>query len=371
MSNPSLVLPSYGGDCLTSVIPVLLGVESRPGATDMSWIPTSFDRRLPTVLLVRDGLGWSQLQSRLHLAPTLAAMPAARITSTAPSTTATALTSITTGLTPGEHGIVGYRMHMGDSVMNTLRWGNEGGDCRRTFPPHFVQSCPPFMGMRVPVVSRAEFESTGFTEAHLRGVRHEGWRAASSIPVIIGDLLRRGESFVYAYYDGIDKIAHERGFGEYYDAELQVTDELVARIAHAMPEGTQLLVTADHGQVHVGSNTVVLDASVTAMLTTQSGEGRFRWLHAGRGARGTLEQLCRELYGDIAWVVSRQQVLDEKWFGPRVTADTERRLGDVALVARDAVSFEDPADSGPFALVCRHGSLTADEMYVPFLVSQH
>ena len=43
----------------------------------------------------------------------------------------------------------------------------------------------------------------------------------------------------------------------------------------------------------------------------------------------------------------------------------------VALVARDAVSFEDPADSGPFALVCRHGSLTADEMYVPFLVSQH
>ncbi|MEY4228061.1 MAG: hypothetical protein RLZ84_653, partial [Actinomycetota bacterium] len=48
----------------------------------------------------------------------------------------------------------------------------------------------------------------------------------------------------------------------------------------------------------------------------------------------------------------------------------ERRLGDVALVASSAVSFEDPADSGPFDLVCRHGSLTADEMYVPFLAAE-
>lgn len=370
MSNPSLVLPAYGDACLTSVIPTLLGAASRTTAEEMTWIPGTLDLKLPTVLLVLDGLGWNQLEARRQLAPTMASMSSTRITSTAPSTTATALTSITTGLTPGEHGIVGYRMHMGDSVMNTLRWGNETGDCRRKFPPHIVQSCPPFMGMRVPVVSRAEFESTGFTEAHLRGVQHEGWRAASSIPLIIGDLLRRGETFVYAYYDGVDKIAHERGFGDFYDAELRVTDELVAQVISAMPNGTQLVVTADHGQVHVGGDTIILDPSLAAMFVVQSGEGRFRWLHAARGARASLEEQCRDLYGDVAWVVSRQQVLDEKWFGSRVTTDTERRLGDVALVARGPVSFEDPADSGPFELVCRHGSLTPDEMYVPFLVAQ-
>ena len=44
------------------------------------------------------------------------------------------------------------------------------------------------------------------------------------------------------------------------------------------------------------------------------------------------------------------------------------RLGDVALVPFEPVTFFDPADSGPFQLVCRHGSLTADEMYVPLLV---
>ena len=43
------------------------------------------------------------------------------------------------------------------------------------------------------------------------------------------------------------------------------------------------------------------------------------------------------------------------------------RLGDVALVARAPVSFHDPADSGPFELVCRHGSLTSAEVLVPLL----
>jgi hypothetical protein len=43
------------------------------------------------------------------------------------------------------------------------------------------------------------------------------------------------------------------------------------------------------------------------------------------------------------------------------------RLGDVALVAREAVAFLDPADIGETRLAARHGSLTPAEMYVPLL----
>ena len=48
-----------------------------------------------------------------------------------------------------------------------------------------------------------------------------------------------------------------------------------------------------------------------------------------------------------------------------VSPPVQARLGDVALVARDEISFHDQADSGPFELVCRHGSLTSAEVYVP------
>ena len=52
-----------------------------------------------------------------------------------------------------------------------------------------------------------------------------------------------------------------------------------------------------------------------------------------------------------------------------VTDTARSRLGDVALVAREVVSYVDPGDTGLFELRARHGSLTADEMLVPFLVS--
>ncbi len=70
-----------------------------------------------------------------------------------------------------------------------------------------------------------------------------------------------------------------------------------------------------------------------------------------------------------AWVVTRDQVVDEGWFGPRVGSEARRRLGDVALVPFEPVAYHDPDDSGPFQLIGRHGSLTRAEMHVPLLVA--
>jgi hypothetical protein len=99
----------------------------------------------------------------------------------------------------------------------------------------------------------------------------------------------------------------------------------------------------------------------------QSGEGRFRWLHAKGGAAGELLAIATERYADVAWVVGRDEIIDGKWFGPTMSAPIAARLGDVALVARDPISFNDPADSGPYRLICRHGSLTPAEVFVPML----
>jgi hypothetical protein len=68
-------------------------------------------------------------------------------------------------------------------------------------------------------------------------------------------------------------------------------------------------------------------------------------------------------------VRSRQQIIDDGWFGPTVSPPVAARYGDVALVPFEPISFDDPADSGPFPLVCRHGSLTSAEMLVPLLAA--
>ena len=74
-------------------------------------------------------------------------------------------------------------------------------------------------------------------------------------------------------------------------------------------------------------------------------------------------------HGDRAWVRTRDELVAEGWFGPRVGSDALARLGDVALVAKGTVAFTEPTDTGPYHLIGRHGSLTADEMLVPFLAA--
>lgn len=362
------IIPDYSGANVRGIVPALLGPSSWASSLP-SWFPAPVAESEQCVMLVLDGLGWDQLQSNAASMPTVSAMTGRSIHTVAPTTTATALTSITTGLTPGEHGIVGYRMVVGGDVMNVLRWSVGDQMVRRSKPPVEIQPYEPFLGQTVPVVTLAELESSAFSEAHLRGCTQAGWRASSSIPVTAAQLVAAGERFVYCYYGGIDKIAHERGFGPYYDAELRAADRLVADLLEALPAGTSLLITADHGQVMVGDAIVTPSAQMMQGVTMQSGEGRFRWLHAAPGALEDVRAAAEAEVGHLAWVVTRDQTIDEQWFGSSVPPSVRSRLGDVALVAHADVSFHDDADSGVFELQCRHGSLTSAEVAVPLLAA--
>jgi hypothetical protein len=363
MSDQPL-LPSYGGACITNLVPALL----HPTDLVPPWLPSAAAGAERIVLLVLDGLGWNQLATRRASAPALSDMDGGPITTVAPSTTATALTSISTGLPPGEHGIVGYRMAIHGEVLNVLRWNTAAGDARQTIPPNKVQVQPAFGGQRPPVVTRAEFERSGFTLAHLDETRFTGYRTLGTLAAEVVRLARSGEPFVYAYYEGLDKVSHEYGLGAQYDEELRWADHLVATLLERLPSGTVLVVTADHGQVVVPQEHVVeLPGEVQALIATQSGEGRFRWLHARGGRAGTLLDTARSALGDVAWVRSREEAIAEGWYGPIVTDTAASRLGDVLLAAKDTYAFHDPNDTGPYVLVGRHGSLTEDEMLVPLL----
>jgi len=338
-----------------------------------AWLPAPARDAEQVVLLLLDGLGWEQLVQRFALAPALADMVGGPITSVVPTTTATALTSVALGQPPARHGVVGYRLRVdgptGDEVLNVLRWRTVSGDARPFVPPQAFQPQPAFAGRGVPVVTRAEFLSTGFTVAHLSGTRQVGWWLPSGMPVEVGRLLAAGERFVYAYYDGVDKCAHISGFDAHYDAELVAADRLVADLRAVLPPGAVLVVTADHGQVEVGSAVAPVDEAVAAHTAMMSGEGRFRWLHARPGEADALAEAARDRYRDEAWVWTVDQLDQGGWFGGPLTATTRRRLGDVALVPYLARAYQDPADTGELRLVCRHGSLTEAEMLVPCLAA--
>lgn len=370
------VLPDYRGSCLSNVVPALLGPSD---ATD--WLPAPIREAKAVVLLLVDGMGWEQLRDRAELTPVLSSMEGGPMTTVAPTTTTTALTSLVTGAAPGEHGLIGYQIFIQGQVLNALRWtaGQRPSDARKTIVPEQVQTRPAFFGRRVPAVGRSEFQGTGFTRAHLDGVDHKGYKLTSSIAVEVKMLIDGGAPLVYAYYDGPDRIGHEYGFGPYLDAEYAEVDRLVAQILAVLPPEAALLVVSDHGQVMVGDNKVELSRDVIAMTSVVSGEARFRWLHARPGRAAELLDAAAERYSRFGLVVDRQQVLDEGWFGPHVGPEARSRMGEVALVPREPVAFTEPkaptrntsgSETRPqFQLVARHGSLTSAEVLVPCLAA--
>jgi len=367
------LLPDYRGACIANVVPSLISGLDPPDA-DPGWLPDIARHAAQVVLLVLDGLGWEQLRARSSLAPTLSSADGIdrAITSVAPTTTACALTSITTGRPPSDHGLLGYRLALDDQILNVLRWTLGSGvarDVRREVPARQLQPFPSFAGAAgtVPVVSKSEFGGTGFTAAHLGNSPLHGYRVLSSLPLEVGRLLAEGERLIYAYYDGIDKVAHGSGLGELYDAELVAVDRLVADVVEQLPSGAVLVVTADHGQIDVGQRVELLGRDVMASVAFLSGEGRFRWVHARAGAADDLERALIERYQDTTWVMSRDQVIDQGIFGGPLRDELVCRLGDVALLPHVPIAFLDPADTGESRLQSRHGSLTADELLVPLV----
>ena len=362
----NMIIPKPGECSLVDVMPAALGRSPRPDPPlDLLDQPPG-----PIVLVVIDGLGWEQMGARLALAPTLASLVGGPICSVAPSTTAVALTSLTTGLTPSEHGVLGYRMVVDGEVFNTLRWSTPSWpDARRSIPADSVQTFEPFLGDKVSVVTKAEFAKTGFTQAHLRGGRLDNYRTLSALVQKVAWSARAGEALTYCYYDGLDKVGHEYGLGEVYDQELKFVDRLVADIIDAVPSQTTVVVTADHGLVDCGNRVIPLDRDLESYVGSLSGEGRFRWLHAKPGCQTELLEAAESCHGGHAWVRSIEQIIDEQWFGRFMSPSHRARLGDVALVASEPVAFDDPDDGGPFNLVGRHGSLTSEEMLVPFVGS--
>ncbi|SRR5579875_565584 len=379
---PDPILPAFDGPCLTNLAGALFGVLAAHhgaapdvgGPPEAPWLPAALRSCRQIVLLVIDGLGWEQLQERTSIAPTLASGEGGPITTVAPSSTPVALTSLTTGLAPAAHGLVGFRMLVDEQLFHPLAWRLGGRDARQLLPPPTFQPTPAFAmrpaelaSVPVPVVSREEFAASGFSAAFLAGTKAVPWVTVSGLVVEVRRLLEERAPFVLAYSDGIDRVSHTRGLGAHYDEELRATDRLVADLLAVLPPGAGLVVTSDHGQVEVGQRLAIFGPEIMEQVEAISGEGRFRWLHVRSGALDDVAAAAHAAFDDVAWVRTRAEVLAEGWLGGAAPPEVLERLGDVVLAPFAPLAFLDPADTGEQRLVARHGSLTAAEMLVPLL----
>jgi len=348
------------------------------GAADDAWLrSTGLEARITlrparsAIVVLVDGLGAGALAARAGHARWLASGKR-RLRSGFPTTTAAALSTLTTGRSPGTHGVVGYSGWNPDSgtVMNLLSgWDDDVPAGWLLAPTLFTRAHE--LGVDPVVVGPARYRSSGMTANVLGGARYV---PADSIAQRVDAALAEtasGRSLVYLYVPELDSIGHKHGWqSDRWTAALEQLDGELARLDARGAADVGVVVTADHGVLDVPEHAnIAIDPLLLTDVVGVAGDPRCRQLTVAPGTdvRG-LVGAFRARYGKKAYVASRDEAIAAGWFGPVSDAVVDR-IGDVIVVARGSWAFNDDrglrAGETPKRMLGQHGAMTDDETLVP------
>jgi len=348
------------------------------GAADDAWLrSTGLEARIAlrparsAIVVLVDGLGAGALAARAGHARWLASGKR-RLRSGFPTTTAAALSTLTTGRSPGTHGVVGYSGWNPDSgtVMNLLSgWDDDVPAGWLLAPTLFTRAHE--LGVDPVVVGPARYRSSGMTANVLGGARYV---PADSIAQRVDAALAEtasGRSLVYLYVPELDSIGHKHGWqSDRWTAALEQLDGELARLDARSAADVGVVVTADHGVLDVPEHAnIAIDPLLLTDVVGVAGDPRCRQLTVAPGTdvRG-LVGAFRARYGKKAYVASRDEAIAAGWFGPVSDAVVDR-IGDVIVVARGSWAFNDDrglrAGETPKRMLGQHGAMTDDETLVP------
>jgi hypothetical protein len=336
------------------------------------------DVRRVVVVLV-DGMGLHLLPELAADAPLLASVLAGdagrldELVCTFPSTTPTSLVSLGTGVTPGEHGILGFTVKLPgiDRVLPHIVWRDDPPVAQWQPVPTWFERLRQ-AGISARAVLPAAFIGSGLTEAAYRGAEFHATNHGDDYVARVADELRAAPGLVYAYTAELDTAAHLFGIGspEWHGAAVRI-DVLLTRLVEALPSDAALLVTADHGGLNVPTNARIdLDADprLRAGVRVVAGDPRVRYLHTEPGAASDVVAAWTEVLDGKAEVCSRDAAVGAGLFGP-VHPDHLPRIGDVVVTCTGDAAVLATGHEPPEVtrLVGLHGAATAAEMAIPLI----
>ena len=368
---PGPDLPDYGSGTLSAVLPGVAAAVGLP--TGLPALDLEPARAYCVVLI--DGLGLELLADAGHIAPFLhGLLDGASLKAGCPTTTATSMGSLGTGLAPGRHGLLGYEVLDPERgvLLNELSWHPEVDPVRWQPHPtvfgHLVAG-----GVAVTRIGNPEFRDSGLTAAAHRGgdfIGAKGLRTRAEAAIEV--LSRPGSGVVYLYWGEVDGAGHKHGLGssEWRHA-LRHVDRELARLARRLPAGAAMLAIADHGMVDVAHRDRVDLAEhpeLAAGIRLLGGEPRFAQLYCDPGTASAVAGRMADAFGERVWVRTRDAAVREGWFGP-VDPRNTARIGDVLVAAAGPFALVDSRTAAPQVLrmIGQHGSLTTAEQRVPLL----
>lgn len=407
---PGLVTPDYTASCISNLpgaIAGLFGVAA-PGE---GRLPIALSDSAPrrVLLIVLDAFGLDLFLRSVPVVSPLARLvergSVIPLTSVFPSTTNVALTSLYTGMTPVEHGMVGLLIYLRQLgvIANLLRFHAAGEGTPETLTARGLDPralCPvttlferlAAVGVPGMAVTRHSIHGTSLARIHHAGATVATYLTSSDLCVTLRRLLEveasgrppgrppadGGPRFVFAYWDLIDTLSHRYGpaadevMAEVASFFASLEREVLQPLPAAARRETLLLIAADHGHVPMSGNTggtlEEYPEVRECLMMPPTGGARYPYFTALPGRAAELREYLRALAGPFT-LLDADHALERGLFGPgSVDAEVRSRIGDVIGLATGEAALWRPETPLEIRRVRGlHGGLSEAEMLVPLL----
>jgi hypothetical protein len=353
-------------------------------------IETSLEAHPRVALIYFDAFGWRFLE-RHGDHPLFTGAEVERWTSRFPSTTTVHATTINSGLPLGEHGL--YEWNVLEPRLNRLvtpLWFSFAGDdhpgtlSRAGLTAHDIFPRQTFYARLLPVPShvamRVGLARTQTSKALLREATvHPFEKTAEGLVALCTALAAEERAYGTIYFDEVDALMHLVG----PDAPevAAAMEAILSSIGEApWPEGTLVLLTADHGMEGISPERTTyvnvawpelaghLVVGADGKPLAPAGSCRDLFLHVLPDRLDDVAARLGEALGGVAEVRRVEDLLAEGLFGPNVTDALTSRLANLVVLpeAGEAAYWLEP---GRFEqrFLGQHGGLSANEMEIPLV----
>jgi hypothetical protein len=397
------VFPAYQGGAilnLPSYICQAFGIEPFSAAAlapELAITPPGDIRRV--ILVLVDALALHRLQHWMAdgTAPVWQQLvqsgKLSALTSVVPSTTSTALTTLWTGKSPSEHGVVGYELWLkeygvvSNMILHTpITFENDAGSLARAgFNPEQFLGLPTLGahlavgGVRSYALQHRSIIRSGLSQMFLKEVQVHGYLSPTELWVNLRHLVESNPTtrqYFWVYTGQIDHFSHyyhpddERVAAEFGEFSRAFQHNFLDRLSPALRQHTLLLLTADHGMLAT-QKSAQYDLRnhpelVRLLHILPTGEHRLMYLFTRPGKRGEIRNYYENAWPGQFAFLDPSQAVARGLFGPGTPhPHLVDRMGDLIAVARNEAYIWWAEKENP--LIGQHGGLSADEMIVPLL----
>jgi len=315
------------------------------------------------------------------------------LTRVVPSTTCSVLTTLWTGRSPAEHGILGYELFLKKYglVANMIThspasfYGRAGLLYQAGFQPETALPVPTLgshlskAGVEAYALLSRNILNSGLSRMHYEAVQTYGFRTAADLWIQARQLAERKLSsprLIWIYSGSVDTYSHLYG-PDSEQAEIEFVSflDLMQKsfLSGLKPETrrqTLVLILSDHGQLYTPKNPHY-DLSNHPSLIDRlhlfpTGENRLAYLYSRPGQSEAVHEYLNRTWPGMFRCIPSGHALDAGLFGPGNPAEEARsRIGDSIVISQeDAYLWWSPK---PNHMLGRHGGLSEDEMVVPLL----